>query len=150
MNYHAFFLPFLFYERIIGKLFLLVLTKLFFMNIKWVVIISFIFLFICLTCVDAADNVTDDNITQSDVICQPPDISDDINVTFNETMWEENLSDIDVELPENASGDFCIKINDEAIYNNTITNHSFKVPIKLPKPKFVLIEYVSSKGYENL
>ena len=73
----------------------------------------------------AADNVTLENLTDSG--------PNDINVTYVEHMWEENLTDISVDLPENATGDFMVKINDEVIYNQTITEKSFKVPVKLPK-----------------
>ena len=45
-----------------------------------------------------------------------------------------------MELPEEASGDFCIKIEDEVIYNQTITNKSFKVPVRIPikNPEFII------------
>ena len=109
------------------------------MKIKWICLIGFVFLFVSMACVSAEDNATAVEMPQEDVIEESPAIVDDINVTFDEQMWEENLTDIDVELPEEASGDFSIKINDEVIYNETITNHSFKVPIKLPKDKFIYI-----------
>jgi hypothetical protein len=102
------------------------------MNIKHVVILSVMFLAIfSLACVSAEENATDE------------DIANDINVTFDEQMWEENLTDIAVDLPENASGEFSVKINDEVIYNQTIVNKSFNVPIKLPKkvPEFVITIY---------
>ena len=73
--------------------------------------------------VSAEDNATFDNLT---------DISDEIEVTFDEQMWQENLTDINVELPENSTGEFAVKIDNEVIYNQTITEKSFKVPIKLP------------------
>nr|WP_294999340.1 Ig-like domain-containing protein [uncultured Methanobrevibacter sp.] len=80
-----------------------------------------------MTCI-AAENVTDSEIAK------------DINVTFSQQMWQEDLEDINVELPQNASGDFSVKINDEVIYNQTITEKSFKVPVKLPNrsPEFVI------------
>ena len=73
--------------------------------------------------VSASENITDDNLGASE----------DINVTFDEQMWEEDLGDIEVDLPENSSGEFAVKIDDEIIYNQTITEKSFKVPVKLPK-----------------
>ena len=109
------------------------------MNIKWVTLISLILAFFFLTSACAADNITDVNTVEKDVVNQSPDISDDINVTFDEKMWQGNLSDINVELPGEASGDFSIKINNEVIYNRTITDCSFKVPVKLPKEKFIII-----------
>ena len=62
----------------------------------------------------------------------------DINITFDEQMWDENLTDIHVDVNENITGNFAIKINDEVIYNDTITNKSFNVPIKLPKNDYEL------------
>lgn len=109
------------------------------MKIKWVCIIGFVFLFVSMACVSAEDNATAVEMPQEDVIEESPSVVEDINVTFEEQMWKENLSDIEVELPEEASGDFSVKINDEIIYNETITSHSFKVPIKLPKDKFIYI-----------
>ena len=97
------------------------------MNIKYgLVLIIIIVALISVSGVSASDNQTDDEIVR------------DINLTFEEQMWQENLSDIEVELPENATGDFSIKVNDEIIYNQSITEKSFKVPIKLPKPKYEL------------
>ena len=96
------------------------------MNIRHVVILA-IFL-LAITCVSAADNATGDNLTSPS----------EIEVNFDEQMWEENLSDIEVNLPEDTEGDFAVKINDEVIYNQTIVNKSFKVPIKLPKKDFII------------
>ena len=94
-------------------------------------------------CVCGADNATD---TCDDSIVE------DINVTFDEQMWEGNLSDINVELPQNASGEFCVKINDETIYNRTITDKSFKVPVTLPvkNPELVVSIYppLDCKNYK--
>ena len=106
---------------------------------KGILAVGLVLLFISIASASAADNATIENFTQSDAIAQSGDITDDINVTFEEKMWEENLSDISVELPEEASGEFCIKLNDEAIYNETITDHSFNVSIRLPKPEFALV-----------
>ena len=109
------------------------------MNMKGILAIGLVLLFISIASASAADNATIENSTQGDAIAQSEDIISDINVTFDEKMWQENLSDISVELPDEASGEFCIKLNNEAIYNETITDHSFKVPIKLPKPEFALV-----------
>jgi hypothetical protein len=109
------------------------------MNMKRATLIGLFILFIAMAGVSAADNVTDENVTQEDVLAESDDITSEINVTFDEQMWQGNLTDITVELPENASGNFTIRINDEAIYNETITDTSFSVPIKLPKQKFIVI-----------
>ena len=100
------------------------------MNVKKFLLLTLLF-FLMVGTVSASDNVTGD-----DLGC----VEQDINVTFDEQMWEGNLTDIGVELPENASGDFCVKIDDEIIYNRTITEKSFKVSINLPQrnPEFVI------------
>ena len=100
------------------------------MNVKNLILLTLLF-FLMVGAVSASDNVTSEDLTN---------VADDINVTFDEQMWKENLTDINVELPEDASGDFCIKIDDEVIYNQTITNKSFKVPVKLPVkyPEFII------------
>lgn len=93
------------------------------MKFRFLLILAAMIL-LTLGAVSAQNNITD-------VILD--DSSSQINVTFDEVMWQENLSDIDVSLPENTTGDFSIRIDDEVIYNRTITEKSFKVPIKLPK-----------------
>lgn len=100
------------------------------MNIKKAIILTIILSVVfSMGIVAASDNATEDSLS-SDA---------DINITFDEQMWENNLTDIDVQLPENTTGNFSVKINDEKIYDEKITNTSFKVPIKLPKDKFVVI-----------
>jgi len=100
------------------------------MNIRQVIFITIILSVIfSIGFVSASENVTDDELSSPA----------DINVTFDEQMWEENLTDIDVEVPEDSSGDFCVKIDDEVIYNQTITEKSFKVPVKLPKRSHELV-----------
>lgn len=81
-------------------------------------------------------------ITENDTYAD--EIANDINITFDRQMWQENLTDIKVELPENATGRFSLKINDLEIYNNTITNKTFNIPVKLPKPLF---PYIIEKIY---
>ena len=109
------------------------------MNMKRATLIGLMLLFLAMAGVSAADNVTDESTIQEDVLAESDDIASEINVTFDEQMWEGNLTDITVELPEEASGNFTVRINDEVIYNETITDTSFSVPIKLPKPKFIII-----------
>ena len=100
------------------------------MNFKHFLILA-LFAVVVLNTVSAADNATCDNLTDT--------APADINVTYDEQMWEENLSDINVELPESAEGNFTVMIDDEVIYNQTITDKSFKVPIKLPKTRELYI-----------
>lgn len=92
------------------------------MNVKNFVLLTLLF-FIVVGTVSAQDNVTGENL-QTTV--------EEINVTYEDVMWQENLSDITVELPDEASGEFLLKIDDEIIYNQTITEKSFRVPVKLP------------------
>ena len=96
------------------------------MKVKLLLLFIILFL-LSLGALSAEDNSTSDNLTEK------------IEVTFDEQMWHENLSDIDVKLPENASGDFAVKIDDEVIYNRTITEKSFKVPITLPERTHELV-----------
>lgn len=111
------------------------------MNTKTFLILILLAFFVINTA-SAADNITcDDLAIEEDALNKEVLTSDEnIRVDFKEQMWEENLSDIDVELPEDASGDFCVKIDDEIIYNKTITEKSFKVPIILPNrgPELVI------------
>ncbi len=93
------------------------------MNVKNLILLTLLF-FLMAGAVSASDNVTGDNLES---------VANQINVTYDEEMWQENLSDISVELPEEASGEFMVKIDDEIIYNQTITEKSFKVPVKIPK-----------------
>ncbi|MBE6500356.1 MAG: hypothetical protein E7Z80_07440 [Methanobrevibacter thaueri] len=92
------------------------------MKIKWIIFLI-LFAFLILTSVNANENIT----------------VSDINVTFDEQMWEENLTEINVELPDEAKGNFTVKIDDETIYNETITNSTFKVPITIPSKKLTYI-----------
>lgn len=112
------------------------------MYIKRFILLA-VFALILINTVSAADNATYENLT---------DINPgEINVTYEEQMWEENLSDIEVSLPENATGEFMVKIDDEVIYNDTITEKSFKIPIKLPKaPDLYIAIYppVDSRPYK--
>ena len=115
------------------------------MNVKKVMLLTLLF-FLMVGAVSAGDNVTCDNLESvgDDVACDTlAGVSDNINVTYDEVMWEKNLTDIDVELPDDASGDFCIKIDEEVIYNENITEKTFKVPITLPKknPEFIISVY---------
>ena len=76
---------------------------------------------------------TENNNVVSDV-----ESRDDINISFSEQMYEKELEDIDVELGDDISGELCIKIDEEIIYNETITDSHFKVPIVLPKKNYEL------------
>ena len=64
---------------------------------------------------------------------------DDINISFDKQKYENNLGEISVDLGDDVSGEFCILIDDEIIYNETITDTHFKAPVLLPKIKYELI-----------
>lgn len=117
---------------------------------KLLVILIFSIALFAVGSVCACDNSTYDNLTQindaDDLtldeninLANESKITNEINITFDHQMWQENLSDIQVQLPENATGTFCLKINDFEIYNQTITNKSISIPVKLPKPLFPYI-----------
>lgn len=73
-------------------------------------IFIFILLIFATSCVSAAQNTTQDNLkidSQQTVIenstpsiSQDEQIASEINVTFDEKMYERNLSDITVSLPK--------------------------------------------------
>jgi hypothetical protein len=68
----------------------------------------------------ASDNATD------------AQVSDDIKVSFNDTVYSEDLGCINVELPENTSGNLKATINDVEFYNENISS-SVQVPITIPQ-----------------
>ena len=73
----------------------------------------------------------EDNATGADA-----EIAQDINVSFSEKVYQEDLGVIDVNMPENAQGSLKATVDDVEIYNENITNRSVKIPISIPKPKF--------------
>ena len=105
----------------------------------------FILAILAMSCVSAADNSTDNALNQdSNPIIQEntqkaSEIASKINVTFDEKVYKENLTDIIVELPESSNGTLEVKINDLSIYNDTVNTTSVVIPIKLPQPKFPVI-----------
>ena len=114
------------------------------MKSKKIIFLLIIFLF-AMSCVSAADNLTDNTLetdsnsaVQSDApsIAQDTEIVSEINVTFDEKVYAENLTDITVDLPETAQGNLEVRINNYSIYNETITNKSVAIPIQLPPQKF--------------
>jgi len=78
----------------------------------------------------AADNTTDGDIT------------DEIQVSFPEKVYKEDMGEIDVEIPENVSGNLKATINYVEFYNENVTG-SVKVPISIPKGAFPI--YVVNK-----
>lgn len=70
------------------------------------------------------------------------EVNDKINISFSEQMYKEDLEDIDVEVSDDISGELCIMIDDETIYNESITETHFKVPVILPQRNFEVIANV--------
>ena len=88
-----------------------------------IILISIFLLAICIiTPLAAADNSTVDS----------PQTADNINVSFDEMVYEKDLGEIDVELPENTSGNLKATINDVEFYNENVSS-SVKIPITIPK-----------------
>lgn len=83
--------------------------------------IMLIFIFILAIClvspIAASDNTT---------------VTDDIKVSFNDTVYHEDLGSIDVELPENVSGNLKATINDVEFYNENVSS-SVSIPITIPQ-----------------
>ena len=82
--------------------------------------------------VNSIDSKTED-------IGEDSDSRDDVNISFDEQMYEKDLGEINVDLGDDVSGEFCILIDEEVIYNETITDSHFKVPVVLPKKSYELI-----------
>ena len=81
-----------------------------------------LFLAICIIApISASDNITDD-----------AQIVDEIKVSFNDTVYEKDLGYIDVEMPDNTSGNLKATINNVEFYNENISS-SVKIPISIPK-----------------
>ncbi|MBR3113346.1 MAG: hypothetical protein IKH29_09775 [Methanobrevibacter sp.] len=97
------------------------------MKVNRIIILSiFILAVFIMGAVSAEDNATDAD----------EEIAQDINVSFPEKVYEEDLGVIDVNLPENAEGRLKATVDDVEIYHENITNKSVKIPISIPKPKF--------------
>ena len=82
--------------------------------------------------VNSIDSKTED-------IGEDSDSRDDVNISFDEQMYEKDLGEINVDLGDEVNGEFCILIDEEVIYNETITDSHFKVPVVLPKKSYELI-----------
>ena len=80
-----------------------------------------------ISAVHAEENQTDEQIAH------------DTNITVESKMWAENLSDIQVQLPETAQGNLSVKINNQTIYNNYTQDKTLKIPITLPKENYSFI-----------
>lgn len=83
--------------------------------------IMLIFIFILAICliapISASDNAT---------------AADDIKVSFNDTVYKDDLGSIDVSIPENVSGNLKATINDVEFYNENVSS-SVSIPITIPQ-----------------
>ena len=76
-------------------------------------------------------NDLDDKISADD-----SEIAENIKVNFSNVVYQNDTGNITVELPDDASGYLVATIDGEEIYNQSISEKTFKIPIVLPKPKF--------------
>ena len=108
------------------------------MRSKIILILIFI-LAICLASpIAASDNVTDDGMQSID----------EIEVSYNHTVYKEDLGSIDVKLPENTSGNLRATINDAEFYNQNVSS-SVKIPITIPKQAISLIAVNKNTDHVN-
>lgn len=88
-----------------------------------IILISIFLLAICMIGpIAASDNVTD----------EPLQDAEEITVSYNHTVYKDDLGSIDVELPEGTSGNLRATINYEEFYNENVSS-SVKIPISIPK-----------------
>lgn len=64
--------------------------------------------------------------------------ADDINVSFEGKVYEKDLGEIDVEIPQNTSGNLKAEIDGVEIYNENVTS-SVKIPISIPESKYPIL-----------
>ena len=103
------------------------------------IIFSIVVLFILMSCVSATDNTTS-QITQDNAISMDDmEMASDINITFDEKVYKEDLSNISVDLPENVHGNLEVRINNYTFYNETVNTTSLSIPIELPPQKLPII-----------
>ena len=89
--------------------------------------------------INTETDITNSIDSKTEDIGEDSDSHNDINISFDEQMYEKDLGEINVDLGDDVSGEFCILIDEEVIYNETITDSHFKVPVVLPKKSYELI-----------
>ena len=87
--------------------------------------------------ISASDNITDDSTA----------VADEIKVSFNESVYEKDLGEISVELPQNTSGNLKATINDVEFYNENVSS-SVRIPITIPKEAISL--FVVNKNTDHV
>ena len=89
--------------------------------------------------INTETDITNSIDSKTEDIGEDSDSRDDVNISFDEQMYEKDLGEINVDLGDEVNGEFCILIDEEVIYNETITDSHFKVPVVLPKKSYELI-----------
>ena len=65
-------------------------------------------------------------------------VGDDVKVSFNDTVYKDDLGSINVEIPENVSGNLKATINDVEFYNENVSS-SVSIPITIPEKAIPMI-----------
>ena len=92
------------------------------MKSKIILVLIFALAICLISPISASDNITDDSTT----------VADEIKVSFNESVYEKDLGEISVELPQNTSGNLKATINDVEFYSENVSS-SVRIPITIPK-----------------
>ena len=92
------------------------------MKSKIILVLIFALAICLISPISASDNITDDSAT----------VADEIKVSFNESVYEKDLGEISVELPQNTSGNLKATINDVEFYSENVSS-SVRIPITIPK-----------------
>lgn len=102
------------------------------------IIFFIMILIISLSCVSASDNATQSLHDNNTISTGDAEIANEINVTFDEKVYEQELTNITVEIPENTSGNLELRINDYTFFNQSV-NSSVNIPMELPPQKFPVV-----------
>ena len=82
------------------------------------------------------DEPLENNGLNDEISTDDSEIAENIKVNFSNTVFVNDTGNISVELPEDASGYLRVTIDDEEIYNQSISDRSVQIPIVIPKNKF--------------
>ena len=82
------------------------------------------------------DEYLENNDLNDEISTDDSEIAENIKVNFSNTVFVNDTGNISVELPEDASGYLRVTIDDEEIYNQSISDRSVQIPIVIPKNKF--------------
>ena len=88
----------------------------------------------------ADDELDEDMMENADsneeLFSDDSEIAENIKVNFSNTVYVNDTGNITVELPEDASGILRVTVDDEEIYNQSISEKLVQIPIVIPKDKF--------------